>query len=119
MIEDLQVVPDHFAPDRGQQTTVSYRVDSACQTQVEIVRHSEVSPEATLIRTLHDQIDRPEGVETLEWDGRDDHGQIVPPGRYEARVSAKFTHYWLAAYATSSVWVTGSTYLPALFKAGG
>jgi len=93
-------------------------VNLSCQTRVEIVRTSEVSSAVTLIRTLHDWVDRPAGRETLIWDGRGDDGQVVPPGRYTARVQAKYSDEGTVAYATGLVWVTGHTvYLPAVFKA--
>lgn len=118
IVEYPRAIPYTFAPGVGQQTSITYWVNLPCQTRVEIVRTSEVSPETTLIRTLHDWIDRPTGRETLIWDGRDDDGQVVPPGRYTARVQAKYSDDGRPAYATGWVWVTGHVvYLPALFKA--
>jgi len=83
------------------------------------IRTSEVSPEVTLIQTLHDWVDRPAGGETLIWDGRDDEGHVVSPGRYTARVQAKYSDDGTVAYATGWAWVVGHrVYLPMLSKAG-
>jgi len=118
IVEYPRSVPYVFAPRAGQQTSITYWVNLPCQTQVEIVRTSEVSPEVTLIRTLHDWEARPAGSETLVWDGRDDDGQIVPPARYTARVQARYSDDGTVAYATGWVWVTTghAVYLPAVFK---
>lgn len=118
IIEYPRGVPYTFAPGVGQQTSITYWVNLPCQTQVEIVRTSEVSPEVTLIRTLHDWVDRPAGGETLIWDGRGDEGHVAPSGRYTVRVQARYSDDGTVAYATGWVWVTGySVYLPALSKA--
>lgn len=119
IIEYPRVVPYAFAPGIGQQTSITYWVNLPCQTRVEIVRTSEVSPEVTLIRTLHDWTDRPAGSETLIWDGRDDEGQVVPPGRYTARVQARYSDEGTVAYATGRIWVVGRrVFLPIVSKAG-
>ena len=119
IIEYPRVVPYAFAPGIGQQTSVTYWVNLPCQTRVEIVRTSEVSPEVTLIRTLHDWVDRPAGTETLMWDGRDDGGQVVPPGRYTVRVQARYSDEGTVSYATGRMWVVGHRiFLPMLSKAG-
>ncbi len=110
--------PKIFSPCAGQRTHITYRVDRACQARVEIVRTWDIGPWVRHIRTLHDWTERPTGPETLSWDGRDDDGQVVPPGRYTARVQAKYSDDGTVAYATGWVWVTGySVYLPALSKA--
>lgn len=119
LLEHPRTVPDKFAPRDGQQASVIYRVALPCRTRAEIVRTSELSPEVTLIRTLHDWASRPAGVETLTWDGRDDAGQVVPPGRYTTRVQAKYSDDGTVAYATAWVWVTTehAIYLPLLLGA--
>jgi uncharacterized protein (DUF362 family) len=118
IIEYPRAVPYVFAPGIGQQTSIAYWVNLPCQTRVEIVRTSEISPEVTLIRTLHDWVDRPAGGETLMWDGHDDEGRVVPPSRYTARVQARYSDDGTVAYATGWVWVIGhSVYLPMLSKA--
>lgn len=87
-IDAVQVSPASFAPALGQTTTITYSVDRACQTLVEIVGVSETSPQVTRVRLLHDWSDQPAGPETLSWDGHDDAGQIVPAGDYAINVHA-------------------------------
>jgi uncharacterized protein (DUF362 family) len=107
LVEYPRPIPRCFAPCAGQETRITYRVLS-CKTRVEVIRISELSPEVTLIRTLHDWEDRPAGSETLVWDGRDDEGQVVPPGRYTVRVQARYSADGNIAYATGCVMVGGS-----------
>ena len=115
LLEYPKVVPRAFIPRTGQHAEITYQVDSPCQTRVEIMRTSETSPEDTLIRTLRDWASRPAGEETLTWDGRDDYGDVVPPGRYTARVHARYSLLGTSAYATERVWVAEhAVYLPAL-----
>ena len=87
-IDVVQATPTAFAPVMGQTTRITYSVDRACQTRVEIVRTSETSSQVTMIRLLRDWDDRAAGPETLFWDGRDDAGRIVSPGDYAINVHA-------------------------------
>jgi len=120
LLEYPKADPSVFAPRVGQQTKVVYGVASPCQTRVEIVLTSELSPEVTLIRTLQDWAGRLAGIETLTWDGRDDAGQVVPPGRYTARVQARYSKDGTVAYATGWVWVAGHTvHLPLITSNAG
>jgi len=59
----------------------------------------------TVIRTLHDLESRPAGIELLKWDGRDDDGHVVPPGRYTVRAQANYEDDGTDAYGTGWVWV--------------
>jgi uncharacterized protein (DUF362 family) len=112
-------VPEEFTPYAGQQTEITYGVDTACQTRVEILRTSESSPEEIHIRTMRDWADRPPGEETLIWDGRDDDGQVVPPGPYAARVQARYRAIGTSAYATGWIRVTRhNVYMPAVYRGG-
>jgi len=121
VVEYPRAVPHRFAPGVGQQTSVTYWVVAPCETRVEIVRTSEVSPEVAAVRILHDWTSRPAGSETLTWDGRDDAGQVVPPGRYTAQVAARYSDDpGEVSYATGWVWVAEHTvYLPMVFRATG
>lgn len=87
-IDAVQARPASFAPAMGQTTEISYTVDRACQTLVEIARASETSPQITRVRLLRDWDDQPAGPRTLSWDGRDDAGQIVLAGEYAINVHA-------------------------------
>jgi len=108
LLEYPRVVPPAFVPRRGQEVSIIYRVSTPCRTRVEIVLTSELSPEVTVIRTLHDLESRPPGVEVLRWDGRDDDGRVVPPERYAVRVQANYEDRGTDAYATGWVRVIPS-----------
>jgi len=105
LLEYPRIVPPRFVPSYGQEITVIYRVGFPCRTRVEVLLTSELSPEVTVIRTLHDLESRPAGTEQLTWDGRDDHGHVVPPGRYTVRVQANYQDSGTDAYGTGWVWV--------------
>ena len=75
----------------------------------------------TRVRLLRDWVGRPAGFDTLEWDGRDDEGQIVAPGSYTVRVQA--THGETARNAFATGWLTVSAdvvkhyqYLPLVLR---
>lgn len=118
--------PKAFLPHRDQHVTITYRVASPCLTRVEIVRTWDIGPWVRHVRTVRDWEERPAGSETLAWDGRDDGGTRVPPGRYTVRVRANTTTQVEVAdppeedyaptrdaYATNWLWVTrDKTYLP-------
>jgi FlgD Ig-like domain len=60
--------------------TLSFRIRSADRLDLVIVSGQEP------VRTLALDLDRPEGRVTVQWDGRDDSGGIVPDGRYRLRI---------------------------------
>jgi uncharacterized protein (DUF362 family) len=107
IVEAPRCTPRVFNPQTGQGTSITYQVDGFCRTYAEIVRTWDARPEVQHIRTLHDWSWHRGGPETLAWDGRDDAGNVVPGGRYVARVCAD--HGWwtrkeMRAYATGWVW---------------
>ena len=122
LLERPTASPIRFAPSVGQLSSIRYSVDTPCWTAVWIVRLSETSPEITVIRTLHGWMNLPAGRETLAWDGRDDSGHVVPPGRYAVQVSAYANRSesspWAIAWATGWVWVQerATVYIPAVMK---
>jgi len=87
-IDVVQATPTAFAPVMGQTTRITYSVDRACRTRVEVLRTSETSSQVTMIRLLRDWGDRAAGPEILLWDGRDDAGRIVSSGDYAINVHA-------------------------------
>jgi len=103
-LEYPRVYPGSFSPDQDQRVWLFYWVESLCMTKVEIVEASELTPSLTSIRTLHDFEERAGGVEVLTWDGRDDTGEVVPPGRYTVRVEWKNIGSELL-YMTATAWV--------------
>lgn len=95
--------PGAFSATGGQQTTIRYRVEAACSTRVDIVRTSESSPAVTPVRALQVWTHGPAGVRGVAWDGRDDAGELVPPGAYRAQVQARYDDGGRIAYVTDRV----------------
>ncbi|MGH2543885.1 MAG: DUF362 domain-containing protein [Ardenticatenaceae bacterium] len=79
-------IPAAFNPSLGESTTLQYGLQMPCETMVEIVQGSPYETVLTFFRQLHDWTAQPAGTATIPWDGRDDSGQIVPPGSYGVRV---------------------------------
>ncbi len=121
IVDRPRVSPALFRPEAGQQTTITYWVNRRCWTQVEIVLTQETSPEVTRVRLLRDWAIRPAGTDVLAWDGRDDQGELVPPGSYTVRVQATHGELVRNAFATSWLEVIGddprhASYLPFIFR---
>ncbi|MGH2543884.1 MAG: DUF362 domain-containing protein [Ardenticatenaceae bacterium] len=81
--------PAAFNPSLGESTTIEYNLQFPCETKVEIVQGSPHETVLTVFRQLQDWLERPPGTEVIPWDGRDDDGQIVPPGSYGVRVAVR------------------------------
>jgi uncharacterized protein (DUF362 family) len=107
LLWDTVASPFSFSLSATPLTTITYMVGSACSTRVEIIHDSDDTPGITVVRTLHDWAARPQGSESVAWDGRDDSGRLVAPGIYLARVQARFSpDTWPPTnYATSIVMV--------------
>ncbi len=88
MVSYPRPLPVVFAPARGQKTTIRYGVDLPCATRVEIVLASETSPTLTPVRTLREWTGQAAGAVTLDWDGYDNAGTVVPSGVYGIRISS-------------------------------
>lgn len=97
--------PSSFTPESGQYTTLAYRLLTASSTRLEVISDNDSTPGITVLRTLHDWASRAAGVEMLPWDGRNDMGILLPPGRYLARVQARYTPTSVINYATGPVTV--------------
>ncbi|MCH7787599.1 MAG: DUF362 domain-containing protein [Chloroflexi bacterium] len=88
-IEMPRFEPAAFSPGNGQLTEIFYWIDRDASVRVDILQTSDFRP--WLIRhkrTLQDWTDIPSGTNTLAWDGKDDNGDVLPPGRYAARIRA-------------------------------
>jgi len=91
----------------GQQTTISYSMPQACNTQLQIIQDNDKTPGVVVVRTLHDWTARQAGTETVVWDGHSDAGAPVARGWYLACVGAQYglnlaTNYASAFVAVSS-----------------
>lgn len=78
-------VDDVFSPvcdcERGETAAISFRLREPDRLDVAIVDGS-----GTVVRTLERDLSRPRGRVTIEWDGRDDAGRVLPEGEYRPRV---------------------------------
>jgi uncharacterized protein (DUF362 family) len=121
LVEYPRMDPPVFTPERGELTTATYWISRRCVTQIEVVRTSETSVEVTRMRLLRDwALTRP-GTHTVEWDGRDDQGDLVPPGTYRLRIEADGAQLARNAFASSWVEVlaeppTRRTFLPVILE---
>ena len=78
-------VDDVFSPvcdcERGETAAISFRLREPDRLDVAIVDGS-----GAVVRTLERDLSRPRGRITIEWDGRDDAGRVLPEGEYRPRV---------------------------------
>jgi hypothetical protein len=65
---------------------ISFSLREADRIDVEIVDGD------TVVRTVEDGRSYPRGRVTVEWDGRDDAGEVLPEGEYEPRVRLREAH---------------------------
>ncbi len=84
-----KAVPFVFAPGSGQRTGIGFRLSTAGETCLEILKVTEASPQITLVRTLRDWTPTAPGLITASWDGRDDAGAVVAPDFYLIRARAR------------------------------
>jgi hypothetical protein len=79
-----------FAPDcscEKQTARLRFRLRRSDRLDVVVV-----NADATPVRTLVANLRHRRGVVSLEWDGRDDTGAVVPDGRYRLRVHLAQAH---------------------------
>ena len=101
-----QIIPRIFSPNSGQSIDITYWIDRDSSARVEVVRTSDIRPwRESHVRTLHDWAEVLTGDQVLTWDGRDDNGNIVPPGRYTVRVRAHAPR-WTPRDSYAVNWVT-------------
>ncbi len=78
-----------FVPSAGETTSLEFSLVEQGFVKVEIVLTSETNSALTVVRVLRDWTARPAGPDVLTWDGRNEEGTLVPPGRYGIRVTTK------------------------------
>jgi uncharacterized protein (DUF362 family) len=81
--------PPQFAPGRGEETTIAFRLVHTSRVRLQILRTSDLLPSFSVVRTVRDWTVRSPGIQTAVWDGRDDEGQLVPAGTYAVRAQAE------------------------------
>ena len=87
LLEQVEVVPRVFTPngdginDHANINLSIFHLEGSKQLRVEIYDLA-----GRRLRDLSTATEHPSGERSIEWDGRDAEGQIVPPGMYLARV---------------------------------
>lgn len=120
-VEYPRLNPPAFDPASGQQTAASYTVSRGSIQRVDVVQTSDTSVDVTHVRQLQDWTATPAGPFTLAWDGRDDAGDLVAPGKYTVRVEANGGQLARNAFATAWVEVLAQpiirrVFLPAIAR---
>lgn len=95
--------PNQISLAAGQSTTISYTNSTACGVNVDIIQDPDIRPKITVVRTLKSYAPTPAGVNSIQWDGRDDNGVQVAPGIYMARLMS--TTGQGVGYATGWIFV--------------
>jgi hypothetical protein len=87
-IFDTEVPYRVFSPVCGcdRMATISFRLREADRINIEILDGEGV------VRTIERDRSYPRGRVTVEWDGRDDAGAVLPEGEYEPRVRLREAH---------------------------
>jgi flagellar hook assembly protein FlgD len=70
----------------GDRATIEFKLREADRIDVEIVDGDRV------VRTVERGRSYPRGPVTVEWDGRDDAGEVLPEGEYRPRVRLRDAH---------------------------
>ena len=96
--------PNRISASAGGTTTISYTNSTPCNVNVDIISDPDIKPSVTVIRTLQSYAPTAAGLNTIQWDGRDDNGAQVPPGIYLARVMS--TAGQGTGYATGWIFVS-------------
>ena len=82
------IFPKMFQPDTGAQANIVHRYSEDCWRRVEVVRLSDDVADVERVRSLAPYGHKAAGLDYLIWDGRDDEGSLVPPGRYAIHITA-------------------------------
>jgi uncharacterized protein (DUF362 family) len=80
--------PNTISISAGQATSIAYAIQTSCDTCVEIIQDSDVTPTVNVIRTLHNYKMVKAPGESVTWNGKTGDGVAVAPGTYLARVMA-------------------------------
>ena len=88
IVEYPRVSPGVFAPALGQSISAVAWYHDRVVRQLDVLELFEDSPRVRVVRTLAPWSSRAAGYETMIWNGRDDAGALVAPGRYAIHVKA-------------------------------
>jgi hypothetical protein len=90
-VEYPRTFPSTFDPSAGQKAFVGVWYAGTCSRTLRVLRLSEETATAEVVRELAPPGTRGTGHEYVAWDGRADDGTLAPPGRYAAHVRARHT----------------------------
>jgi uncharacterized protein (DUF362 family) len=88
VVEYPRILPTYFRPGAGERCHAVMWYGHQCVRQVEVRRLYHHSTQTDVIAVLRPYAGRPTGHEIVSWDGRDQGGAVVPPGRYAVHVRA-------------------------------
>lgn len=114
-ILDVSHRPEIFDPRSGQTVVVRFRLSEPAQVTLSLFDARDLA-----IRAIASSAALPSGDHTLEWDGRDDRGEPVPPEAYTYALDArgadgKVAHWDVSAFGGGTVEVADLAWDP---KAG-
>lgn len=89
LVTPPKAVPYLFNPSINETVEIRFRVSVACRSLVELVQVSSFDNTITQICLVQDWQEQPAGLTVVEWDGRNNEGQIVPAYSYGIRVSTQ------------------------------
>ncbi|MBI9077714.1 MAG: hypothetical protein JEZ02_20095 [Desulfatibacillum sp.] len=95
VIDDVRISQTLLSP--GEELAISYRLAKDARVTALVY-----TPDYQVVRLLMDDIARPAGTNTLQWDGRDDKGNMVPDEAYLFSLQAKDNAGNLFAYDPTS-----------------
>lgn len=106
-IEYPRILPATFRPRDGQRAAIVQWYGESCRRRIQVVRLYDEDPRMDLVRTILAEGPVAAGTEWTAWDGRDNAGALVSPGRYAVHVRAYSTRGEIRP-ANAVTWVTVS-----------
>lgn len=106
VIDDVRIAQPFFNPSLGEKETVSLRVARGGEMRVTILDRDRLSVRALPRRNVK------AGPVTVEWDGKDDAGELVPDEAYSLRID-------LATSKGTSSYDPSKDFVPAIEKPTG
>lgn len=84
-----KATPFSFNPSANETVDISFKVNKACGSYVEIVEVSPYDTVMTQVRMIRGAYQQPAGPDMVSWDGRNNAGEIVPAKAYGIRVTVQ------------------------------
>jgi uncharacterized protein (DUF362 family) len=80
--------PGTISISAGQSATIAYNIRVSCYTTAQIIQDSDVTPTVDEVRILHGFAPVSPPGESVSWNGRNNAGAPVAPGKYLVRIGA-------------------------------